>query len=106
MTTAWLQSTRRDVSARGMTPSTTPMPEGVGETMRNKYAIAKPAMIVPAVKGTSNERKEASKMPIHNALSSKPHKTGRTKLDGFAVSPESPSEISCANLCARVSLKY
>jgi len=89
-----------------MTPSTIPMPEGVGDTIRNRYAMENPAIIVPAENGTSNDRNALSNTPINSALFNKAHRMGRSKLEGFSVMPDRPSDTSWANSWARASLKY
>ena len=78
-------------------PSTMPMPEGVGEMIKKRYASEKPAMMVPAENGTSKDKNEQHRININKPLSSMPHKTGRMRLDFFSVNPEKPSAISCAN---------
>ncbi len=50
-------STRKVFRATVMVPSTIPRPEGVGETIRNKYPMAKPPMRVPMVKGVPRAEK-------------------------------------------------
>lgn len=42
MITAWLKLTPSVLKATVMIPSTTPTPEGVGETITKRYAMANP----------------------------------------------------------------
>lgn len=51
MITAASSGTRKVCRDSVITPSTTPMPMGVGETIVNKKAMLNPAMRVPTEKG-------------------------------------------------------
>ena len=61
-------------------PSTMPMPEGVGETMRKRYEMAKPQTMVLKVNGTWKDENDAMRIAIINTLAAKAKSRGLIKL--------------------------
>src|SRR5271157_807591 len=82
------------------------MPEGVGETMRNKKPMENPPMIVPRRNGILKDRKAQVSTHISNIFPNSESSRGGIRLVGFLGSADRPSAISDAKVWARTSLRY